>query len=59
MITALSADPGRVTNDANSYAILSYFHKADADYGIRLANAAHADVTRVKHAAAHLSDNWS
>jgi catalase len=46
-----------VTNDANKYAMLSYFYKADADYGTRLARATHADVTRVKDAAAHLSDN--
>jgi catalase len=57
LITALSGDLGRVTNDANKYAMLSYFYKADADYGTRLARATHADVTRVKDAAAHLSDN--
>ncbi len=57
LITALSGDLGRVTNDANKYAMLSYFYKADADYGTRLARATNADVARVKDAAAHLSEN--
>jgi catalase len=57
LITALSGDLGHVTNDANKYAMLSYFYKADADYGTRLARATNADVARVKDAAAHLSEN--
>jgi catalase len=57
LVTALSGDLGRVTNDANKYAMLSYFYKADADYGTRLARATHADVARVRDAAAHLTDN--
>jgi catalase len=37
--------------------MLSYFYKADPDYGSRLARASHADVARVRDAAAHLSEN--
>jgi catalase len=57
LVTALSGDLSRVTNDANKYAMLSYFYMADADYGTRLAQATHADLSRVKDAAAHLSEN--
>jgi catalase len=37
--------------------MISYFYKADADYGTRLASATHADVSRVKAAAAKLIEN--
>jgi catalase len=57
LITALSGDLGRVTNDTNKYTMLSYFYKADSDYGTRLAHATNADVSRVKDLASHLSDN--
>jgi catalase len=53
----LSGDLGRVTNDANKYAMLTYFYKADPDYGTRLAQATHADVARVRDAASHLVEN--
>ena len=48
LITALSADLNHVRNEANKYTMLSYFYKADADYGTRLAKALHADNVRVK-----------
>ncbi|MDH6148210.1 MULTISPECIES: catalase [Paraburkholderia] len=57
LITALAGDLSHVTNDANKYTMLSYFYKADADYGTRLTQATKADVARVRDAAAHLSDN--
>jgi catalase len=57
LITALSADLNHVTNDKNKYAMLSYFYKADADYGKRLANATHADASRVADMAAKLQEN--
>jgi catalase len=57
LVTALSGDLGRVTNDANKYAMLTYFYKADPDYGTRLAQATHADVARVRDAASHLVEN--
>jgi catalase len=56
LVTALSADLGHVRNEANKYQMLAYFYKADPDYGTRLAKATKADVTRVKGAAAQLTD---
>jgi catalase len=57
LITALSADLSHVTNEHNQYTMLSYFYKADADYGTRLAHAVHANVEQVQSMAAKLSDN--
>ncbi|RZO09430.1 catalase [Pseudomonas moorei] len=56
LIEALSGDLNHVTNEANKYTMLSYFYKADADYGKRLANATHADVSRVETIAKALQD---
>jgi catalase len=56
LVAALGADLRHVTNEANKYTMLSYFYKADSDYGTRLANATHADPARVKAAAARLVD---
>ncbi len=56
LVTALGADLNRVRNEANKYRMLSYFYKADADYGTRLAKAIHADGARVKAAADQLPD---
>ena len=56
LVTALSADLDKVTNEQDKYAMLSHFYKADTDYGTRLANATHADLARVKDAAAQLAD---
>jgi catalase len=55
LVTALSADLNHVTNEQNKYTMLSYFYKADADYGTRLAKATHADPARVKALADKLS----
>jgi catalase len=57
LITALAGDLGQVTNEHNKYAMLSYFYKADADYGTRLAQAVHANVQQVQSLAAKLSEN--
>ncbi|WP_208451949.1 catalase [Burkholderia anthina] len=57
LVTALSGDLNQVKNDANKYAMLSYFYKADADYGSRLARATHADLSRVKSLADKLVEN--
>jgi catalase len=57
LISNLSSDLNKVTNDSNKYAMITYFYKADADYGTRLASATHADVSRVKAAAAKLIEN--
>lgn len=56
LITALAADLNHVTNDGNKYTMLSYFYKADEDYGKRLASATHADASRVAQQAAKLAD---
>jgi catalase len=57
LVTALSGDLNKVTNDANKYTMLSYFYKADTNYGARLVSATHADLSRVKTLAGKLSDN--
>jgi catalase len=54
LITALSGDLNQVRNEANKYTMLSYFYKADANYGSRLTEATRADLARVKAAAAKL-----
>jgi catalase len=56
LVTALGGDLSRVSNEANKYAMLSHFYRADPDYGSRLAKASHADIARVKAAAAQLAD---
>ncbi|GLQ49903.1 catalase [Dyella flava] len=56
LILALSTDLNRVTDESNKYTMVSYFYKADADYGTRLAEATHTDVGRVKAMAAKLVD---
>lgn len=56
LVEALSGDLNHVQNEANKYAMLSYFYKADADYGTRLVKATHADVGRVKTLAGNLQD---
>ena len=50
LIVALSGDLNHVHNEANKYTMLSYFYKADADFGSRLVKATHADPARVKAA---------
>ncbi|HEK0906765.1 catalase [Pseudomonas putida] len=56
LIEALSGDLNHVTNESNKYAMLSYFYKADPDYGTRLAKATHADIKRVDTAAKALAN---
>jgi catalase len=56
LVTALSADLRHVTNQANQYTMLAYFYKADPDYGTRLAQAVHADLSRVQARAATVVD---
>lgn len=56
LVAALGADLSHVTNETNKYTMLSYFYRADPDYGTRLTNATHADPARVKAAAARLVD---
>lgn len=56
LIEALSGDLVHVDNLSNKYTMLSYFYKADVDYGTRLAKAVHADANRVKDLAQKLQD---
>lgn len=56
LIEALSGDLDHVDNLSNKYTMLSYFYKADVDYGTRLAKAVHADANRVKDLAQKLQD---
>ncbi|WP_213878985.1 catalase [Pseudomonas sp. dw_358] len=56
LIEALSGDLDHVTDRANKYAMLSYFYKADADYGTRLTKATHSDLGTVQTAAKALQD---
>ena len=56
LVVALAADLGQVKDDGTRYTMLSYFYKADSDYGERLATALHADAMRVKSTAARLAD---
>lgn len=57
LVTALSADLSKVRNSDNQYTMLSYFYKADSDYGTRLAAATHANLDRVKAMASKLTND--
>lgn len=57
LVTALSSDLSRVTNNTNKYTMLSYFFKADTDYGTRLVQATHADLSRVRSLADKLAES--
>ena len=56
LITALAGDLRHVTNDSNKYTMIAYFYRADSDYGTRLAQALHADLSRVQARAAQVAD---
>lgn len=56
LIEALSGDLNNVANQANKDTMLSYFYKADSDYGTRLAKASHADLARIQGIAHTLKD---
>ena len=45
-----------ITDDESKYIMLSYFYKADSDYGTGLAKVAGADLQRVRQLAAKLQD---
>ncbi|MBN3782148.1 catalase [Burkholderia sp. Ac-20345] len=57
LVTSLSSDLNHVTNNTNKYTMLSYFYKADPDYGARLASATRSDLSRVKSLADKLVEN--
>jgi catalase len=56
LVANLAGDLGQVTDDATRYTMLSYFYKADADYGARLARVLNADVARVQRLAESLTE---
>jgi catalase len=57
LIGNLAADLSQVKDDHVRQTMLSYFYKADADYGTRLAKALNADPQIIKERAAQLNDN--
>lgn len=56
LVSNLAGDLGRVKDDGVKYTMLSYFYKADANYGRALAQAVKADAARVQAQAAKLAD---
>lgn len=56
LIANLAGDLGQVRDETTMYTMLSYFHKADADYGTRLAQALKRDTARVASLSAALTD---
>ncbi|MCH4243606.1 catalase [Acinetobacter gerneri] len=56
LIRNLAADLGQVKDAETKHIMLSYFYKADADYGTRLTAATKGDLAVVKAKAAKLSD---
>jgi catalase len=56
LVGNLAGDLNHVTHDGNKYTMVSYFYKADAEYGKRLVKATHTDLARVQAAASKLSD---
>jgi catalase len=56
LIRNLSGDLGAVKNKDTQHTMLSYFYKADSDYGTRLTAAVGGDLARVKTLAAALRD---
>ncbi|MDV2438220.1 catalase [Acinetobacter gerneri] len=56
LIRNLAADLGQVKDAETKHIMLSYFYKADPDYGTRLTAATKGDLAVVKAKAAKLSD---
>ena len=56
LIRNLAADLGAVKDSETKHIMLSYFYKADADYGTRLTQAVKGDIATVKAKAAKLKD---
>lgn len=56
LIRNLAADLGAVKDSETKHIMLSYFYKADADYGTRLTQACQGDLAIVKAKAAQLKD---
>lgn len=56
LIRNLAADLGAVKDAETKHIMLSYFYKADMDYGMRLTQAVKGDLATVKAKAAQLKD---
>ena len=56
LVSNLAADLGKVKDDGVKYTMLSFFYKADANYGHAVAQAVKADAARVQAQAAKLAD---
>ena len=56
LISNLAGDLGQVRNESVKYTMLSYFYKADRQYGEAIAKAVKADAGRVEKLAAALSE---
>ncbi|WP_426399306.1 catalase [Ralstonia sp. R-29] len=56
LVSNLAGDLGQVKDDGVKYTMLSYFQKADANYGRAIAQAVKADPARVQALAAKLQD---
>jgi catalase len=56
LVTALSGDLSHVRTQDNLYRMLSYFYRADHDYGERLTKAVHGEIARVKTMSDALQD---
>ncbi|CAB1207224.1 catalase [Acinetobacter bouvetii] len=56
LIMNLAADLGNVKDSETKHIMLSYFYKADADYGTRMTKAVNGNLVTVKAKAAQLKD---
>ncbi|WP_373358422.1 catalase [Acinetobacter lactucae] len=56
LIRNLAADLGQVKDSETKHIMLSYFYKADADYGTRLTQAVNGNLALVQAKASKLSD---
>ena len=56
LIRNLAADLGQVEDDEVKHTMLSFFYRADADYGRRITEAVDGDLSVVEALAAELSD---
>jgi catalase len=56
LVSNLAGDLGQVKDDAAKYTMLSFFYKADSQYGTALAKAVNADASRVQQLASALSE---
>jgi len=56
LVANLAGDLGQVKDETTKYTMLSFFQKADSQYGAAIAKALNADAQRVRELAAALAD---